>query len=123
MSREKDTNLNSAFESYINTALWSTSNGSGYLDEQYNIEDLDGDTYRDLRLGLELFISKYFDLVLQEDNDSSIEVFAHNLWLTQNGHGAGFWDGDYKNGSDLTTASEDLGEINLYVGDDGKIYK
>ena len=49
--------------------------------------------------------------------------FGHNLWLTQNGHGAGFWDGDYVKGDEITALCEEhLKPIDLYVGDDYMIY-
>lgn len=56
-----------------------------------------------------------------EKRDSKI---GHDLWLTRNHHGAGFWDGDYKDpfGNLLTKAAHKLGECNLYFGDDGLIY-
>jgi len=49
---------------------------------------------------------------------------CHDFWLTRNGHGAGFWDGDWddETGKRLTTISKKYVEIDLYVGDDGKIY-
>lgn len=30
------------------------------------------------------------------DEDDDPEQIGHDLWLTQAGHGAGFWDGDYQ---------------------------
>jgi hypothetical protein len=49
---------------------------------------------------------------------------GNDFWLTHNGHGAGFWDGDLPDeiGDALTKASEKYREIDLYVGDDGMIY-
>jgi len=49
---------------------------------------------------------------------------GHDFWLTRNGHGAGFWDGDWPDdaGGRLTEASKKYGEFNLYVGDDGLIH-
>ncbi|QNP78372.1 hypothetical protein [Agrobacterium tumefaciens] len=49
---------------------------------------------------------------------------GHDFWLTRCGHGAGFWDGDWPEpaASVLTTASEEFGNVDLYVGDDGQIY-
>ena len=53
---------------------------------------------------------------------------GHDFWLTRNGHGAGFWDrpdGTYPNdpdGSALTTAAHKAGEVDTYIGDDGKVY-
>lgn len=49
---------------------------------------------------------------------------GHDFWLTRNGHGAGFWDGDWPEpaATILSVASRACGEYELYVGDDGKIY-
>ena len=49
---------------------------------------------------------------------------GHDFWLTRNGHGAGFWDGDWpdRTGHRLSEAAKSYGEYHLYVGDDGKIY-
>lgn len=46
------------------------------------------------------------------------------FWLTRNRHGAGFWDGklSLEAGKYLTDMSHPYGEVNPYVGDDGKIY-
>lgn len=70
-----------------------------------------------------------FITVNKRDIDRAIEEMsighvAHDFWLTRNGHGAGFWDGDYseKLGDRLTEASKKFGEKYLYIGDDGFIY-
>lgn len=49
---------------------------------------------------------------------------AHDFWLTRNGHGAGFWDGDWPEpmADTLTQAAKAFGECNLYAGDDGRLY-
>lgn len=49
---------------------------------------------------------------------------GHDFWLTRNGHGAGFWDGDWPEpmADTLTKAAKSFGECNLYAGDDGQIY-
>lgn len=114
-------------ESYIGTALWSTTAEEAYdgefLDEFYSFEDVDEDDLEILRKELCLFIKEHFGLVTSTDRNTDISHFVHNVWLTRNGHGAGFWDGDYANGEALTEACEKLGEVCLYAGDDGKIYK
>lgn len=39
---------------------------------------------------------------------------GHDFWLTRNGHGAGFWDGDYGDvGDDLTKIAKPFGEQHL----------
>lgn len=111
--------------SYIETALWSSpceSEGIDFLDQEYSIEDFDESTLSNMKKEMVEFINKHYYLVDSSDDDTSYSMFAHNLWLTRNGHGTGFWDGDYKYGEELTAECEKLNCINLYVGDDGKIY-
>ena len=51
------------------------------------------------------------------------EQLGHDLWLTRNYHGAGFWDrGLGEIGDKLTELAHSYGVITLYIGDDGKIY-
>ena len=47
-----------------------------------------------------------------------------DFWLTRNGHGAGFWDGDRKapHSDKLTELSKSFGQVDLFVGDDSRIY-
>lgn len=46
--------------------------------------------------------------------------FGHDLWLTQNHHGAGFWDRGLKElGQRLTDAAHAEGSVDLYLSDDG----
>jgi hypothetical protein len=57
---------------------------------------------------------------------------GHDLWLTRNGHGAGFWDRDELDdpegevvttlGDALTAHAGAMGECYASVGDDGLLY-
>ena len=49
---------------------------------------------------------------------------GHDFWMTRNGHGVGFWDGDWSdNYSDmLTKGAKAYGRFEIYAGDDGLIY-
>lgn len=49
---------------------------------------------------------------------------GHDFWLTRNGHGAGFWDGDLEHdlGERLSQACKTFGECYIYAGDDNLIY-
>ena len=110
--------MRNGFESYIETALWTYEEFDGM-----SLGDIHPETRNRLRSDFKRFVDKYEALVTPNDLNTSLGHFAHNMWLTQNGHGAGFWDGDYKNGDALTTACEnELGHVDLYVGDDSLIY-
>ena len=55
-----------------------------------------------------------------------LEQTAYDLWLTRNGHGAGFWDRPELYGQDvadkLTRIAEEMGPQDIYPGDDGLLY-
>lgn len=72
------------------------------------------------------------DLYAVLDSPSSYGIsshIGHDICLTQNRRGAGFWDGDYdvefkeeNLGKIFTDFAHSLGDIDLYIGDDGRIY-
>jgi hypothetical protein len=126
--------LDAFTRAYIECALWSsndnsTPQGGDPLDRNYGVTDIDPRTLAAMAADCERF---------QLENQASLEsVYAsgfsptynaeragHDFWLTRNAHGAGFWDGDieYVAGQKLTDAAHAFGEVELYVGDDGKIY-
>jgi hypothetical protein len=55
-----------------------------------------------------------------------VEQAAHDMWLTRNGHGTGFWDRPEVWGVDgadtLTRCARSMGSVDVSVGDDGLIY-
>jgi hypothetical protein len=54
-----------------------------------------------------------------------VDAYAgHDFWLTRNGHGCGFWDGDWAEpvATVLTEAAKGYGQLDVYVGDDNLIY-
>jgi len=57
-------------------------------------------------------------------NAGTPEENGHDLWLTRNFHGTGFWDREYAVpvAEGLTDAAHALGETDLYEGDDGELY-
>ena len=60
-----------------------------------------------------------------EATEASDAQNGHDLWLTRNGHGAGYWDRGYddKVSDAITDAAKSLGSVDWYVGDDGLIYE
>lgn len=55
----------------------------------------------------------------------SLAHAGHDFFLTRNGHGTGFWDRDDVPEwarKALTAAAKATGEVNVYFGDDGKLY-
>jgi hypothetical protein len=118
---------------YIEAALWSSNDesdesGGEPLDKNYSIQDIAPATLRAMERDCADFQEKYVNLV--EDDDSSAidkwgrwDLAGHDFWLTRNGHGAGFGDGNFpKHDDKLYEAAKSYGEFELYVGDDGLIY-
>jgi hypothetical protein len=106
---------------YVETALWFTVMHEGAVQSHLSPSALDvlqRDAKRFQREQGELLSQAY--AVPGYDPSTA----GHDFWLTRNGHGAGFWDGDLPNeiGQALTTAAHAFGEQDLYVGDDGKVY-
>ena len=87
--------------------------------EWVDSDDLDGDSQDYLESCASWFFNRHKDWI---DNPSQ---FAIDLWFTQNGHGAGFWDGDYDEpiATVLTNSAEELGETELFIGEDGRVYQ
>lgn len=54
------------------------------------------------------------------------EQAGHDLWLTRNGHGSGFWDRPEIWGEEiadtLSRCARCLGEKSIFLGDDGFVY-
>ena len=88
----------------------------------------DAVTVRDIHRDCLTFIDKmgYIECCgeLESWSDDAIERAGHDFWLTRNGHGAGFWDGDWEEdiGAALTRLSGEFTEVWAYQGDGGLMY-
>ena len=122
LPKTQSKNMNTILQSYIECALWSSTDDEGNpLDATYGPEDLHETALREMRLDVDAFTADNSD-VLQASNLTD-EQIGHDFWLTRNGHGAGFWDrGLGKIGAQLSEEAKVYGESNIYVGDDGKLY-
>lgn len=107
-------------DAYLRAALWtSTDDEDEPLDKNYDVSDIAPEAVRRAKRDVERFFKQAGQLLVGIPPDSA----GHDLWLTRNGHGTGFWDRDYgPKGDALTDISHKLGEENMYVGDDGKVY-
>jgi hypothetical protein len=108
------TDIETMLASYIETALWSSTDESGGkpLDDDYGPEDLLKATLREFRNDC-----KDFGKANEEHIAGDWHRAGHDFWLTRNGHGAGFWDGDWPEaaGEALTKASKAYGSVDLHV--------
>lgn len=113
--------LDTFTKSYLETALWSSCDDKDEpLDITHGIDDMSQEFLAQAINDCKNFRNNAGTLLDKYDSAHA----GYDFWLTRNGHGAGFWDGDYEHddGEKLTEISKTYGECNLYVGDDGKIY-
>jgi hypothetical protein len=106
-------------------ALWSTSGpeDADYdnLDAVFTEEDITGEAEEKLVALIDQFFDKAGDLL--DEYPSEAEQLGHDIIMTTNRHGVGFWDrGLGELGDKLTEICHELPEYELYVGDDGKLY-
>jgi hypothetical protein len=120
---------------YLEAALWSstdesTPEGGEPMDANYSIDDIAPEAI-DRAVADCLAFQAAHGPSIDDAPDASRsgewdnrEMAGHDFWLTRNGHGAGFWDGDWPEplATVLTDAAHAFGELSPYVGDDGLIY-
>lgn len=112
--------LDTFTQQYITTALWSsTDDDDTPMDARYSVDDLASETLDTIKADCAKFQREQAALI-----GSELSRAGHDFWLTRNGHGAGFWDGDWPEqvGETLTEASHAFGQVTIYRGDDGKLY-
>jgi hypothetical protein len=118
-------------EGYITCALWSSNDesddsGGQPLDANYTSADIDEDTRAAMVADVKKFAQDNAAVLLSVVGHGKYDWAnaGHDLWLTRNHHGAGFWDGDLPKaeGEALSEAARKLGEVYLYVNADGKVY-
>lgn len=110
-------------QQYFDTALWSSNDesddsGGEPLDKNYGIEDFDPATRDKMIADCADFQERFGTLI--DEGGGDYGRAGHDFWLTRNGHGAGFWDGDWPEpqATKLTDASKEYGEFDLYLGDE-----
>lgn len=113
---------NDFIQGYVTCGLWcDTWDENGNLVEDSPDDDLiDGDSWDRIREVCEDFVTANWDDLTGLESQGA----GHNLWLTQNGHGTGFWDrGLGELGDRLTTASKPYGSASFFAGDDTISYE
>lgn len=133
-------NVNKILNSYLETALW-TEEEKLKEDEDESFDDMYGeadDDIRDIVSNTELSfdnisddskIKAYMDIKkFLEIAGNAVEgideiELGHDIWLTRNHHGAGFFDRGYDEEVEarLTQAAHQLGEETVYIDDNYKI--
>lgn len=119
---------------YVECALWtgndeSAPDGGKPLDANYDVRDVHPSAMLAMLKECEEFL-----ILCEEDiatwegpmgrTRHAEEAAGHDFFLTRNGHGSGFLDGDWaeESGRRLADAAHCYGEVFLYVGDDGLLH-
>jgi len=106
---------------FFEALLWSsTGDDENPLDANYEVGDIDKLARDALERECAAFARRWSTEI---QNGMGYDRAGHDFALTRNRHGAGFWDGDWPvDGDVLTAGSQDYPSLDLYVGDDGKLY-
>lgn len=98
---------------YKIAALWASTDDYGHpLDDDYNWQDFDPATYKQMDSDCEHFFHSNQHLL----GDATPEQVGHDFWLSRNGHGAGFLDGEEHYGASapvLQQAAKEAGPYHL----------
>ena len=95
------------------------------IDKHFSIYDCTDELVKTSTEDCMLFIDRMekeclWDKALEYCDEDRI---AHDFWLTRNGHGCGFWDGDYGDiGDEITElVRREFNEVNLCVTEEGEV--
>ncbi|MCK9416355.1 hypothetical protein M0Q97_06830 [Candidatus Dojkabacteria bacterium] len=115
-----DYDIDDIINDYLETSLFL--NEEELINETiYNFSD---DARKQAKEEIEWFINTAIELDEDIFEDISDNKMGGNIWYSRNGHGTGFFDDIYDKDkiNILRLLLNQLGEINIEVGDDGKIY-
>lgn len=118
-----DSDYKEVVDSYLVAALWSSDNDATGepFDAEYGIYDFTDNARKEITKVVKKFVDNNLETIKESELDMS--QVGHDLWLTRNGHGVGFWDRGLPKaiGDKLTANAKKLGESMLYVDKDGKV--
>lgn len=111
----KDLNINQILDSYLESALWTCD-----LDS-YSISDFSEHARLKARIDIRKFLINVEadSTALKEIENKDENYIGHNLWLSRNHHGAGFFD---DNCNKLQEIAQQLSIVDGWVGSDNLIY-
>lgn len=109
---------------YVECALWSSCDDDGYsVYDDYGAEDFHSESMQFMRESCLEFLQEPGVYRMLREVGSTAEQAGHDFWLTQNHHGAGFWDRGYgKIGDKLTERAQSYCNVELYLGEDGMVH-
>jgi hypothetical protein len=125
--------LDDFLQAYLECAVFCSlneKNGGQPLDKTHSWKDVSNESYvqatRDCKAFLDKasswIVDKNFKYVTKEH--TTVAQAGHDFWMTRDGQGCGFWDGDWREpaATILDNLAKSFNEIELYVGDDNKLH-
>lgn len=110
--------IDDILKNYLEAVLWTNGEDEDFEDK--TIYDFSKSSIKNSKKEIEWFVKSAGKYI----NNISDDNIGHDLWLTRNGHGSGFW---YRGYSEKITdllehLCELLGSVDAYVGDDEQVY-
>lgn len=133
-------NIKKIMDNYLECAIWTEedtlkgdeeSQISGKYSEDSELKDLEERTWLNIHnftddsiIKAYEDIKKFLEYAGDAVNDIDEEQLGHDIWLTRNHHGAGFFDRGYDDEIEkvLMDSAHKLGEESIFVDDDGKLH-
>ena len=109
---EKSIYTTKMLNQYLETALWASTDDEGEpLDYNFSINDFSRSSIKEAEKDIKEFLS-IADKKLGDDWDREWdeETIGHCLWLSRNGHGAGFFDESLPFADELQDIARKMGE-------------
>jgi hypothetical protein len=86
------------------------------------IENIDNDSKIQAYMDIKSFLNMAgTEAVREAVQENGFERLGHDIWLTRNHHGAGFFDHSYEYEKVLMDAAHRLKSVDLYITDDYKL--
>ena len=117
-SSSEDFDIDKVLNSYLETALWAEGGDDSKMDSK-SILDIDNESKEESKKDIIDFIKKAEEIAPEELKTYNEESLGHNIWLSRNGHGAGFFD---DNNDQLQDIAREMDSKYIYVGDDDVVY-
>lgn len=132
--------LDDMTQAYLHAALWSSTDSDDNdepFDSHHGLTDFSAETCREAFFYCARFLQDALPIIdheVENNTNDATEVrtiedklaadqMGYDLWLTQAGHGTGFWDrGLGELGKKLTELAKRERDLNVVKGDDGKLY-
>ncbi len=112
---------NDTADAVLETLLWSETDDNGK-----SFENRDSDLHESVHLMILGMVCGFLEEQNTRDRITALDLTAeqvgHNLVLSANGHGSGFWDRGWGFPGDRLNEEAKMFPSSLYEGDDGFIY-